>query len=196
MQTERGKRLAYKITLTALLFLAIITLARPAHSREQIDNLVDQGIEQGKEAVSDLKERLQRVNNYFLIGRDLEINTDVNGNLIVFSNSVDFEGNINGGMLIFAKEVTIKGKVSDNLWLFAREVDLDGDIDGTARIFTTSLNLKGNIAGNLFAITSESTFDGNVTGRVIVIGKNVGVDSEDLKGRFYILYKRPKSGDN
>lgn len=194
MQRIWGKHSAYRIlSVTIFLLVAIILSTRSAQASSAVGDLIDQGLAQGQEAAQELKDRLKKINNYFLIGRDLKVDTDIDGNLIVFSNSIDFEGNIDGGVLIVSRDVKINGQVRDNLWVIAEETKIDGNIEGNARMVTSKLDIKGSVTGNMFAIISEANFDGTVTGRAIVIGRSIDVDSADLQGKFYLLYKRPKS---
>lgn len=182
------------ISLSIITFALLLSPSRSSAS-ERVNELIQDGLTQGQAAAQNLREELKKINNYFLIGEDLKIDTPVNGNLIVIADSVEFTGDVEGGMFIIAGDVSVTGKISRSLWIFSREADVDGEISGNARIFTSSLDIKGNVSGNLFAICADAIFDGAVTGRALILGRGIGVDSEDMSGKFYIMLKRPGSED-
>lgn len=182
------------ISLSIITFALLLSPSRSSAS-ERVNELIQEGLTQGQAAAQNLREELKKINNYFLIGEDLKIDTPVNGNLIVIADSVEFTGDVEGGMFIIAGNVSVTGNISRSLWIFSREADVDGEISGNARIFTSLLDIKGNVSGNLFAICADAIFDGTVTGRALILGRDIGVDSEDMSGKFYIMLKRPGSED-
>ncbi len=139
-----------------------------------------------------------------VVGSDrTEIDGNVNGDLIVFSNSVTVNGHVTGDILAFAQTIRVDGPVDGNVrvmcqtlslgstvgknvsaWAGSVELDQKSSIGGSMTLGSGNANLAGRIAGDFLALSGDVDINGSL-GRNATIraqGLNIGSNAE-ITGR-------------
>jgi cytoskeletal protein CcmA (bactofilin family) len=139
-----------------------------------------------------------------VVGADrTEIDGNVDGDLIVFSNSVTVNGHVTGDILAFAQTIRVDGPVDGNVrvmcqtlslgstvgknvsaWTGSMELDQKASIGGSMTLGSGNANLGGRIGGDLLALSGDVDINGSL-GRNATIraqGLNIGSGAE-ITGR-------------
>lgn len=97
-------------------------------------------------------------------GGNLNIDSQVDGDLYCAGKKVVINGNISGDILCAAQQIDIKGKVGGSIRVAAQMIDLEGQVMKNATLFAQDITL-GNptvINGDLYTASSNIVFNGKV----------------------------------
>lgn len=98
-------------------------------------------------------------------GRDVTIEGDVNGDLIVVSENVNVTGNVEGNVYAVGSKVVVQNMVGKSLYAVGGIVEVEGEIIRDVFVFTDSATLAGLIGEDL-----------NTMGREVLVNAIVGDD--------------------
>lgn len=147
----------------------------------------------------------QTVENDLIVfgAMSVRIDGNVNGDLIVFSQTLTVTGKVAGDVIAFAQRVRLEGDVGGNIRCFTNSLDLDGSVARNATVFAedVSLNSKGQLSGSLYSFSGHLALEGRigrdltaffengllngfVGGNSLLGGKNLNVGSSaELRGK-------------
>ena len=158
------------IMLAGFLFVGVTS----AHSFRTGDNVT---IAQG-EKIND---------SLFVSGRNIDINTNVVGDIFCVGQTITISGNVEGDVICAGQTVRVSGKVDGDVRLAGQTVSISADVGGNATVAgqTFTLDSEGSIARDLSLGSQDSAVNGTV-GRDLAVGStNVvvgGSIGRDIKG--------------
>ncbi|MCX6798040.1 MAG: hypothetical protein NTX66_02390 [Candidatus Falkowbacteria bacterium] len=163
-----------KFFLIALVFSLITPLAVKA-----ADNYSPQNIYIPKEET--------RAGNVYLVGQNIVVDGNVNGDLITISQSLTVNGEVGGDIIALAQTININGGVAGNIRLAGNDINLNGPVQKNINLLAAKINfseratanedlllagttadINGSILGNLYGFANIF----NISGKV---GKNVNL---------------------
>ncbi|MFH1170976.1 MAG: polymer-forming cytoskeletal protein [bacterium] len=153
----------YRLAAFVLFALVLLPMKAEAQSTTVTDVILPAG-----DVIND---------NFVRVGKNVEINGTVHGDLIVAGQSVTVNGAITGDILAAAQTIRIEGPVSGNIRVAGAEVTVNGAVGKNATIFAETIRLgdKAAIEWSLQAFGSTIDLGGQVAGNANFYGTSATV---------------------
>jgi len=138
---------------------------------------------------------------YVTGARRVRIEGTVDGDLIVFCESLDISGHVTGDVINFSQgarisgrvdgnvrgannNLTITGTVSKNVLTFEETMTIDpaGKIGGSLTNFAANLGMEGSVGRDALLFAAHANLDGKIGGEVRVKGDSLSIGSAAVIG--------------
>jgi cytoskeletal protein CcmA (bactofilin family) len=108
------------------------------------------------------------------------IDGDVEGDLIVFSNTVTVNGHIKGDILAFSQELRVNGPVDGNVRAMAENLQLYGTVARNVMAWAGDVNLDQNakVNGTLTAGSGHLEVNGKLVGDLLAFSGDVDINGQ------------------
>ncbi len=105
------------------------------------------------------------------------VDTDL---IVVGADRTEIDGNVDGDLIVFSNSVTVNGHVTGDVLAFGQTIRLDGPVDGNVRVMCQTLSLDSTIGKNVsaWAGSIETDQKSSVGGSMML-----GSGNADLDGR-------------
>ncbi len=105
------------------------------------------------------------------------VNTDL---IVVGADRTEVDGTVQGDLIVFSNSITVNGHVTGDILAFGQTIRVDGPVDGNVRVMCQTLSLNSTIGKNVSAWAESVEMDQKaaVGGSVIL-----GSGNADLGGR-------------
>jgi len=114
----------------------------------------------------------------FVTGASTEVNGDVDGDLIAFSQNIVVNGHVTGDVLAFGQDVFIGGAVDGNVRSFAQSLVLDGSVGKNVMAWgrTVEMNSKAKVLGTMTLGAANAILSGPIDGDLLAFAKVLNID--------------------
>ncbi|MGH9688332.1 MAG: hypothetical protein ACRD5K_14705 [Candidatus Acidiferrales bacterium] len=105
------------------------------------------------------------------------VNTDL---IVVGADRTEIDGTVQGDLIVFSNSITVNGHVTGDILAFGQTIRVDGPVDGNARVMCQTLSLNSTIGKNVSAWAGSVEMDQKATvGGSVILGSG----NADLDGR-------------
>lgn len=116
-------------------------------------------------------------NPSFTLPAGQEVNTDL---IVVGADRTEIDGTVEGDLIVFSNSITVNGHVTGDILAFGQTIRVDGPVDGNVRVTCQTLSLKSTIGKNVSAWAGSVEMDQKaVVGGSVILGSG----NADLSGR-------------
>lgn len=125
-------------------------------------------------------------------GKQVTIEGDVNGDLIIISDKVNVTGTVEGNVYAIGGRIVLQSIVGKTIYMFGGEVEVDGEITRDAFVFSDQATLNGaigedvNTMGRQILVNASVGDDVRVAGTTAKINNSVGGDVVSLTNNLQI----------
>ncbi len=126
--------------------------------------------------VASLPEESKDNDVFYLEGKDVTIDYEVNGNAFIIANSVTINSPINGDVFVCANDIIIgeNGDIYNNLFSISENLTITGNVVSSVYSIATTTKVNGYIYNDLNLISEDVTIVGEV-------GRNASISCSQLK---------------
>jgi cytoskeletal protein CcmA (bactofilin family) len=105
------------------------------------------------------------------------IDGDVDGDLIVFSNSLTVNGHVKGDILVIGAEVRVNGRVDGNIRAFGQALTLESTVAKNVMAWTgaSEFGSSSSVGGTLTMFSGNTELDGKIAGDVLALAGNLTI---------------------
>lgn len=164
------KKMCQKIAayFSAIAVCAILFLPQTAHAAE---------FRSGEEVF--LTDTTQSINNPYIFGGKIQIDTPVTNELTTAGGDVTINSQVDGSALVAGGDILFKGSVGNNARIAGGNITIDGPVTNDLVIAGGSVNLTRNasIGGDLVFAGGTLTVDGPVAGNITIHGGDAVLNS-------------------
>lgn len=114
----------------------------------------------------------------FVTATSTEVNGEVDGDLIAFSQNIVVSGHVTGDVLAFGQDVIIGGTVDGNVRSFAQSLVLNGRVGKNVMAWgrTIEMNSNANVFGTMTLGAANAGLSGPIHGDVLAFARILNID--------------------
>lgn len=151
-------------------FLFALLTASPARAAETKHGDPNYTLSAGQTVHTDL----------FAAGERIEIDGDVDGDFVVWAQTVVVNGHVKGDIICFGQELRVNGAVDGNVRSFTETTDINSTVGRNLMAWSKEITVenKASIAGTATVGSTDATFDGKIGGDVLGLIHSLEVNGQ------------------